>query len=286
MKGAVWFGLDIGLNARATATFFLPIAADENAIVRPPPTWSFPLTALKKYREHVVGSVPAPFGADSSPLACSIRTQYISLLQASDPEIFACSWLGLAGRRVCQGPSLTSQQFCPLIPPCRLARRRHFEIPSSAKLREARDPNYIESRVERFTRNFIRDRPRHSAHIECNDPRHRVGPHRDRSRNPQFEKLPPKPTKGTAEPPPGISNTWANRISGSAAKRTPSAEKVHKARSQSEPRGAGRRHEPPNSPYPPRERHPSHRRQAQDPLETPTAKHMRRQWPPQDGQQS
>lgn len=191
-----------------------------------PPTWSFPLTALKKYREHVVGSVPAPFGADSSPLACSIRTQYISLLQASDPEIFACSWLGLAGRRVCQGPSLTSQKFCPLIPPCRLARRRHFEIPSSAKLRETRDPNYIESRVERFTRNFIRDRPRHSAHIECNDPQHRVGPHRDRSRNPQFEKLPPKPTKGTIEPaPPGISNTWANRISGSAAKRTPSAEK-------------------------------------------------------------
>lgn len=204
MKGAVWFGLDIGLIARGTATFFLPIAADENAIVRPPPTWSFPLTALKKYREHVVGSVPAPFGADLSPLACSIRTQYISLLQASDPEIFACSWLGLAGRRVCQGPSLTSQQFCPLIPPCRLARRRHFEIPSSAKLRETRDPNYIESRVERFTRNFIRDRPRHSAHIECNDPRHRVGPHRDRSCNPQFEKLPPKPTKGTAEPPRDI----------------------------------------------------------------------------------
>lgn len=224
MKGAVWFGLDIGLIARGTATFFLPIAADENAIVRPPPTWSFPLTALKKYREHVVGSVPAPFGADLSPLACSIRTQYISLLQASDPEIFACSWLGLAGRRVCQGPSLTSQQFCPLIPPCRLARRRHFEIPSSAKLRETRDPNYIESRVERFTRNFIRDRPRHSAHIECNDP----GIALDRTATEaaiRSSRSSPQSQQREPQSPPGISNTWANRISGSAAKRTPSAEK-------------------------------------------------------------
>lgn len=74
----------------------------------------------------------------------------------------------------------------------------------SYERRGTRDPNYIESRVERFTRNFIRDRHRHSTHIECNEPRRRAGLHRDRSRNPQIEKLPQGQQRRLHSSPPDI----------------------------------------------------------------------------------
>jgi hypothetical protein len=173
------------------------MAVDENAIAAHPSPGRSSDRLGKVQETSWWGQIQSHLVPQPLPrLVPSVPSTSISF-RPQTPRFSPRSWLGLAGGRVCQGPSYFDvAAFLPsdsALPPCASTTPRNTPSP---RLRETRDTSYPESRVERFPRNLIRDRHRHSTYIQCNKP----GIALDRTATSSAireSRAPPRPTKAT-----------------------------------------------------------------------------------------